>query len=454
MTVMNMPSALRLPPHSTEAEQSLIGGLLLDNLAWDKIADIVAEADFYRDDHRRIFRHVAGLIEAGRPADVVTVFESLEKRNESEQAGGLAYLGEIANNTPSAANIRRYAEIVRERAVLREISRVASELGDLALSPGAQQVDDLLDHAEAALYELRPTGKRGEMVTLRTALSRVTERMQNACEGEVVRSCILYGVEGLDKITRGMRPGELIILAARPSVGKSALALNITIKVGAVAPVLFVSLEMTADANAERALSIASGIPLELLQGDGPGSLKAADWDSITAGLGKLYELPITFRDATMMTMPLLATTARRMRRHGLGLVVVDYLQLLNSTERRQNRTEAVSDISRRLKTMAMDLGVPVLALSQLNRAADGERPTLAHLRESGSIEQDADVVLLLHEQEGKPIELIVAKNRAGPRGSVWVRFDKERASFSETDEPLPDMPPPTGFMRRRGFPD
>lgn len=450
---MSARETIILPPHSTESEQSLIGGLLLDNAAHDRIAGLVAESDFYGDDHRRIFRHIVKLIEAGKPADVLTVFESLERSNESEQTGGLAYLGEIANNVPSAANIRRYAEVVRDRAILRGVSSAAAELAASATRPGVRSVDEILDEAERAIYALRPAGKRRQLVSMADVLEKIMGRMQDAADGNSPPA-LQYGLAGLDRITRGMRPGDLVLLAARPAVGKSALGLQISVNTAASVPVLFVSLEMRAETNADRALSAASGMPLDRLQGDGPRLLTDDQWRTVSVGLARLHDLPITFLDGGGLTVPSLATTARRMRRQGLGLIVVDYLQLLSGAERRQNRTEVVSDLSRGLKLLAMELSVPLVALSQLSRAADGERPSLAHLRESGSLEQDADVVLLLHERDGNPTECIVAKNRNGATGSVWLDFDKARARFSETTPPIPDVPPSTGFPRRKGFPE
>lgn len=450
---MSARETIVLPPHSVESEQSLIGGLLLDNAAFDRIAGVVSESDFYGDDHCRIFRHIVKLIEAGKPADVLTVFESLERSNESEQAGGLSYLGDIANNTPSAANIRHYAEVVRERAILRGVSSAAAELAASATRPGVRSVDEILDEAERAIYALRPAGRRRQLVSMANALEKVIVRMQAAADGNSPPA-LQYGLDGLDRITRGMRLGDLVLLAARPAVGKSALALQFSMHAAASVPVLFASLEMHAEANADRALSAASGMPLDRLQGDGPSLLTDDQWGTVTAGLARLHDLPITFLDGGRLTVPSLATTARRMRRQGLGLIVVDYLQLLSGTERRQNRTEVVSDLSRGLKLLAMESNVPLIALSQLSRAAAGERPSLAHLRESGSLEQDADVVLLLHERDGNPTECIVAKNRNGATGSVWLDFDKACARFSETTPPTPDVPPSTGFTRRKGFPE
>jgi replicative DNA helicase len=448
---MNSREQVSLPPHSIESEQSVIGGLLLDNLAFDRVAGLVAESDFYQDCHRRIYRHIVELIEAGKPADVVTVFESLETSNESDQAGGLPYLGEIANNVPSSANIVRYAEVVRERAVLRGIASAAAELAASATRPGTRSVDEVLDQAERAIYALRTTSKRRQLVSMRDALGNVIERMQAACDGNLPLA-LHCGLPGLDRITRGMRPGDLVLLAARPAVGKSALALQVAVHAAHSTPVLFASLEMRAEANADRALASESGLPLDLIQDDGPRTLSEEQWSAVTAGLGRLNDLPITFLDCGALTVPSLATTARRMRRRGLGLIVVDYLQLLSVAERRQNRTEAVGELSRGLKLLAMELGVPVIALSQLSRAAVGERPSLAHLRESGSLEQDADVVILLHDVEGRPTECIVAKNRRGATGSVWLDFDKARARFAETAPPNPNNPPSTGFPRKRGF--
>jgi replicative DNA helicase len=419
-------SALKLPPHSIEAEQSLLGGLLLDNSAWDRIADVVSEPDFYRDDHRRIFRYIGKLCVAGRPADVVTVFEQIEQANESDQTGGLAYLAEIANSTPSAANIRRYAEIVRERSVLRRLVTVGDEIAGSALNPAGRDVKTLLDEAETKIFEIAEAGSRNTQgfVAIQPLVGEVVERMEQllARDSQTDITGVPSGFADLDKMTSGLQPGDMIVVAGRPSMGKTAFALNIAEAVGVDQrlPVAIFSLEMSGPQLATRFLSSVGRM-----------------------ALGKLHESPIHIDETGAINATDLRARARRLYRQcgGLSLIVIDYLQLMTSSRANENRATEISEISRSIKALAKELQVPIIALSQLSRKVEertDKRPLMSDLRESGAIEQDADIILMMYREEYyKPdtqdkgvAEVIVGKHRNGPTGTVRLTFLGEYTKF------------------------
>jgi len=440
-------AALKLPPHSIEAEQSLIGGLLLDNSAWDRIADIVNETDFYRDDHRRIFRRIRQLVEQAKPADVVTVFEAIEKHNEIEQAGGLAYLSEIANNTPSAANIRRYAEIVHERAVLRRLVAVGDEIAASALNPAGKDVKQLLDQAEAKVFEIAESGARTSQgfVAIQPLLGEVVDRIQELYEQENPSEItgVPTGFVDLDRLTAGLQPGDMIVIAGRPSMGKTAFALNIAEHVGVDLglPVAIFSLEMSGPQLAMRFLSSVGRLDAHRIR---TGRLNDDEWDKMTVALGKLHNAPIHIDESGALNATDLRARARRLARQfggKLGLIVIDYLQLMTSTRDGENRATEISEISRSIKALAKELQVPVLALSQLSRKVEernDKRPLMSDLRESGAIEQDADIILMMYREEYyKPdtqekgvAEVIIGKHRNGPTGMVKLTFLGEYTKF------------------------
>jgi replicative DNA helicase len=431
-------AALKLPPHSIEAEQSLIGGLLLDNSAWDRIADIVAGGDFYRDDHRRIFAHIRKLVEMGKPADVVTVYESIEKSNEVDQTGGLAYLGEIANATPSAANIRRYAEIVRERAVLRKL-----------VTAGAKQ---LLDEAERKVFEIAEAGAKSvqgfEAIT--PLLGQVVDRIQELYDKENPSDItgVPTGFYKLDEMTSGLQPGDMIVVAGRPSMGKTAFALNIAEHVGVEQrlPVAIFSLEMSGPQIATRMLSSIGRLDQTKTRN---GRLTDDDWDKMTVALGKLHDAPIHIDETGAINATDLRARARRLHRQcgKLGLIVIDYIQLMTSTKDGENRATEISEISRSIKSLAKELHVPIIALSQLSRKVEertDKRPLMSDLRESGAIEQDADIILMMYREEYyKPdttekgiAEVHIGKHRNGPTGTVKLTFLGEYTKFENFAAP------------------
>lgn len=439
-------AALKLPPHSVEAEQSLIGGLLIDNTAWDRIADVVHETDFYRDDHRRIFRHIGKLIQQGRPADVVTVYESIEQSNEIDQTGGLAYLGEIANATPSAANIRRYAEIVRERAVLRQLVTVGDEIAGNALNPAGRDVKQILDDAERRIFEIAEAGNRSNsgFVPIQPLLGEVVARMEMllARDSQSDITGLPTGFFDLDRMTSGLQPGDMIVVAGRPSMGKTAFALNIAEHVGVELrqPVAIFSLEMSGPQLATRFLSSVGRLDQSKLRS---GRLTDDEWDRMTVALGKLHEAPIHIDETGAINSTDLRARARRLHRQfgRLGLIIIDYLQLMSSNGYGENRATEISEISRSIKALAKELQVPIIALSQLSRKVEertDKRPLMSDLRESGAIEQDADIILMMYREEYYKkdtqdkgmAEVIIGKHRNGPTGEVRLTFLGEYARF------------------------
>jgi replicative DNA helicase len=443
---------LKLPPHSVEAEQALLGGLLLDNSAWDRVADLVSGADFYRDDHRRIFRHISKLVELGKPADVVTVFESIEKSDEVEQAGGLAYLGEIANNTPSAANIRRYAEIVRERAILRKLVTVGDEIAASALNPLGKDAKVLLDAAETKIFEIAEAGARNTQgfVPIQPLLGQVVDRIQELYDRENPSDItgVPTGFTDLDQKTSGLQPGDMIIVAGRPSMGKTAFSLNIAeyVAVELGLPVAIFSLEMPGTQLAMRFLASVGRLDQHRVR---TGRLNDDEWQRLTYALGKLHEAPIHIDESGGINAVDLRARARRLYRQcgKLGLIVIDYLQLMSSTKEGENRATEISEISRSIKSLAKELHVPVIALSQLNRQLESrpnKRPVMSDLRESGAIEQDADLILFLYRDEvynpDSPekgsAEVNIGKHRNGPTGTVRLTFLGEYTRFQNYAQP------------------
>jgi replicative DNA helicase len=432
--------ALKVPPHSVEAEQSLIGALLLDNHAFDRIADLVSDADFYRDDHRRIYRHVTKLIGAGRPADVVTVSESIEASEDKDRTGGAAYLGALAQNTPSALNIRRYAELVRERAVQRRLAQVATEIAESALSPTGKEVGQLLDEAESRIFEIGEVGARGAQgfKDIKQELARVFQRLDQLYHSDNKSGItgVPTGLIDLDQMTAGLQPGDLIIIAGRPSMGKTALALNfaeyVAMDIGM--PVAIFSMEMSGMQLAARVLGSIARVDQHKMR---TARLSDDEWQRLSHAMGRLHEAPVFIDETPALNALELRARARRLKRQcgKLGLLMVDYLQLMSASSQGENRATEISEISRSLKALAKELDVPVIALSQLSRAVEqrnDRRPMMSDLRESGAIEQDADVILFIYRDEvyfpdkeeakGRA-EVIIGKQRNGPIGRVELTF-------------------------------
>ncbi len=443
---------LRVPPHSIEAEQSVLGGLLLDNAAFDKIADLVGETDFYRFEHKRIYRQICKLLERGKPVDVVTVAESLDLAGDGGDTGGLAYLGELAANTPSAANIRRYAEIVRERAILRQLVTAGDEISGSAFNPMGRDPKTLLDEAEAKVFAIAESGFRHQsgFQHINPLLTQVVERIQELHDRDNPSDItgVPTGYHDLDSKTSGLQPGDLLIVAGRPSMGKTSFALNmaehVAIEVGL--PVAVFSMEMGGTQLAMRMLSSVGRLDAHRVR---TGRLNDDEWSRLSFALGKMHEAPI-YIDETPALNPIdLRARARRLHRQcgKLGLIVIDYLQLMSSAGQGENRATEISEISRSLKGLAKELNVPVMALSQLNRSLEqrpNKRPVMSDLRESGAIEQDADVIMFIYRDEvynpdtpdKGSAEIIIGKQRNGPIGMVRLTFMGEYTRFENFANP------------------
>jgi len=445
-------SQLRVPPHSIESEQSVLGGLLLDNHAWDRMDGLLAETDFYRDEHRRIFRQIRRLLDMGKPADVVTVAEALDAAGESEHTGGLAYLGELAQNTPSAANIRRYAEIVRDRAVLRQLVAAADEIAGDALNPMGRETDALLDAAEAKIFAIAEAGgnKQDGFVHINPLLTQVVEKIQELHDRDNPTDItgVPSGYNDLDRMTSGLQPGDLIIVAGRPSMGKTAIALNVAeyVAVEYGAPVGVFSMEMGGSQLAMRMMTSIGRLDASRVR---TGRLNDDEWSRLSFALGKLHEAPIYIDESGGLTPGQLRARARRLHRQcgKLGLIVIDYLQLMTTARQGENRATEISEISRSIKALAKELQVPIIALSQLSRKVEertDKRPMMSDLRESGAIEQDADVILMMYREEYyKPdtpdkgiAEVIIGKQRNGPTGTVRLAFLGEYTRFENLSQP------------------
>ena len=437
--------ALRVPPHSVEAEQAVLGGVLIDNGAWDRIADILASANFYRSDHRAVFNAVAGLCEEGRPCDAVTVAERLDRDGHLESVGGLAFLAELAENTPSAANITAYAEIVRERSVLRDLIQTSAEIAEAAFRPQGRAARDVLDEAERRVFEIAERGNAGrrESIAIKDVLSGVMERIAELSQRDNPITGVPTGFKDLDRETAGLQPGDLIIVAGRPSMGKTAFAMNL-VEEAAIRErksVMVFSMEMPAEQLTMRMLSSLGRIDQQKVR---TGRLDQDDWPRLTSPLALLTDTNIFIADDPTLTPTELRACCRRLKReHGLGLVVVDYLQLMHVPGTQENRATEISEISRSLKALAKELMVPVVACSQLNRRLEerqNKRPVMSDLRESGAIEQDADLILFIYRDEvyneesknkGKA-EIIIGKQRNGPIGSVKLAFLGRYARFED----------------------
>ena len=439
---------LRIPPHSVEAEQSVLGGLLLDNSAWDRAGDLLSDSDFYRFEHRHIFAAIGGLINATKPADVITVFEQLQGLGKAEECGGLVYLNALAQSVPSAANMRRYAEIVRERAVLRKLVAVSDEIATTAFNPQGRQVSEILDEAEGKIFRIGEEGSRsrqgfqGMDALVVQLIDRVNELHENGAE-EVTG--VRTGFYDMDRMTAGLQPGDLIVLAARPSMGKTAFALNIAehVAVQEGLPVVVFSMEMGASQLALRMVGSLGRIDQSNLR---TGKLRDDEWGRLSEAVEKLGKVSLFIDESAALSPSELRARARRQARQcgQLGLIVIDYLQLMSGSggNSDENRATVIGEISRGLKSLAKELKCPVIALSQLNRSVEtrtDKRPMMSDLRESGAIEQDADVIMFIYrdeyytkEQCKEPgvAEIIIGKQRNGPTGTVKLTFLKPLTKF------------------------
>ncbi|MBS0436349.1 MAG: replicative DNA helicase [Proteobacteria bacterium] len=439
---------LRVPPHSIEAEQSVLGGLLLDNSAWDRAGDLLTDSDFYRWEHRHIYAAIGALINATRPADVITVFEQLQSLGKAEECGGLVYLNALAQSVPSAANLRRYAEIVRERAILRKLVATSDEIATAAFNPQGRQVSEILDEAEGKIFRIGEEGSRSKQgfqsmdQLVVQLIDRVNELHENGAEDV---TGVRTGFYDLDKMTAGLQPGDLIVLAARPSMGKTAFALNIgeNVAVNEGLPVVVFSMEMGAAQLALRMVGSMGRIDQSNLR---TGRLRDDEWGRLSEAVEKLGKVSMFIDESPGLTPSEVRARARRQARQcgQLGLIIVDYLQLMSGSGggSDENRATEIGEISRGLKSLAKELKCPVIALSQLNRSVEtrtDKRPMMSDLRESGAIEQDADVIMFIYRDEyytkeacKEPgvAEIIIGKQRNGPTGTCKLTFLKPLTKF------------------------
>ena len=437
---------LRVPPHSIEAEQSVLGGLLLDNSAWDRAGDLLTPTDFYRYEHKAIYAAVGALVNASKPADVITVFEQLQSVGKAEECGGIAYLNAMAQSVPSAANLRRYAEIVRERAVLPKLIEASDEIATQAFNPQGRAVSQILDEAEGRIFKIGEEGSRTKQgfqsmdQLVVQLIDRVTELHENGAE-EVTG--VRTGFYDLDRMTAGLQAGDLIVLAARPSMGKTAFALNIAenVAVNEGLPVAVFSMEMGASQLALRMVGSLGRINQSNLR---TGKLGDDEWGRLSEAVDKLKNASVFIDETAALNSAELRARARRQARQcgKLGLIVVDYLQLMSgSSSSEENRATEIGEISRGLKALAKELQCPVIALSQLNRSVESrpdKRPMMSDLRESGAIEQDADVIMFIYRddyynkesKEPGVAEIVIGKQRNGPVGTVKLTFLKPLTRF------------------------
>ncbi|EAR53897.1 replicative DNA helicase [Photobacterium sp. SKA34] len=451
----NQMDAIKMPPHSLEAEQSVLGGLMLDNEKWDMVAEKVVANDFYSRPHRIIFQATAALLEAGQPLDLITLSENLEQSNTLDDVGGFAYLAELAKNTPSAANILAYADIVRERALIRDMIGVANEIADAGYDPQGRTSEDLLDMAESkvfAIAEQRTNDKEGPQnvdTILEKTLERIEILYQSPQDGV---TGVSTGFTDLNKKTAGLQGSDLIIVAARPSMGKTTFAMNLceNAAMEQEKPVLIFSLEMPAEQIMMRMLASLSRVDQTKIR---TGQLDDEDWARISSTMGILMEKKNMFiDDSSGLTPTEVRSRARRIARDngGISMIMIDYLQLMRVPGLQDNRTLEIAEISRSLKALAKELNVPVVALSQLNRSLEqraDKRPVNSDLRESGAIEQDADLIMFIYRDEVyhedsalKGIaEIILGKQRNGPIGTVRLTFQGQFSRFDNYAGPAYD---------------
>ncbi len=430
---------LRIPPHSIEAESSVLGGLLLDNGAWDRVGDLLKEGDFYRYEHRMVFGAIGTLINGSKPADVITVFEQLQNQGKAEEIGGLGYLNSLAQYVPSAGNIRRYAEIVRERSILRKLVSASDEISTNAFNPKGRPVAAILDEAEQKIFNIGEEGARTKQgfQAMDTLVVDLLDRVQEMADNPNDVTGVPTGFYDLDRMTAGFQAGDLIVLAARPSMGKTALAINIAehVALNEGLPVAVFSMEMGAAQLAVRIVGSIGRIDQGHLR---TGKLTDEEWPRLTEAIEKLRTISLHIDETAGLTSSELRANARRLSRQcgKLGLIVVDYLQLMSgSSSDGENRATELGEISRGLKMLAKELQCPLIALSQLNRSVEqrpDKRPMMSDLRESGAIEQDADIIMFIYRDEyytkdacKEPgvAEVIIAKQRNGPTGVVKLAF-------------------------------
>jgi replicative DNA helicase len=416
---------------------------MLDHSSWDKVADIITDQDFYRKDHRLIFSAIAALAEDANPCDVVTVSERLESRGELEQAGGLEYLATIANETPGAANARSYAKILRERSMLRSLISVGNEISGAAFGTDGRTAAEIVDEAERLVFEIAESGSRAKagFKALKQILPAAVDRIDLLHQSDGDITGIPSGYTEFDKLTAGLQPGDLVIVAGRPSMGKTTFAVNIAenAAIGSRVPTAIFSMEMPSEQLAFRMISSLGRVNQTHLR---TGRFPDEDWSRINTAVQLMSEAPMFIDDTPGLSPTEIRARARRLQReHGLGLIVVDYLQLMAVPGNKENRATEISEISRSLKALAKELSVPIIALSQLNRGVEqrtDKRPVMSDLRESGAIEQDADVIIFIYREEvynpetpkKGTADIVIAKQRNGPIGDFVLTFVGQYTKF------------------------
>jgi replicative DNA helicase len=442
--MMALAEQIKVPPHALEAEQSVLGGLMLDNSSWDEVSEVLTETDFFRHAHQLIWRAIASLVQKSTTSfDLISLADVLQGHQQLEEVGGLAYLASLESATPSAANIKVYAQIVREKALLRKLISAGTESINMAFTPEGKSALQVIDAAEKLVFDVAQLGQSGKKsyFSSRDLLKACVERVTELYENPDRISGLQTHYSDFDDKTQGLQKGDLVIVAGRPSMGKTTFAMNIAenIALKTKKNVAVFSLEMPADQLMMRMLSSVGRINAQKLRS---GRLDTQDWSNFTTAVHRLNEAGI-FVDETAALSPLeLRSRARRLKReHNIDLIVIDYLQLMRGNTPTANRTEEISEISRSLKALAKELEVPVIALSQLNRSLEqrpDKRPKMSDLRESGAIEQDADLILFIYrdevyhpdsEQKGVA-EVIIGKQRNGPIGKVLLTFMGEFTRF------------------------
>ncbi|MBM37534.1 MAG: replicative DNA helicase [Woeseia sp.] len=430
---------IKVPPNSLEAETSLIGGLMLDASAWDKVADLIKSSDFYRKDHQLIYSAVESLIESGSPCDIVTVSEHLDSHGDLENAGGLEYLATLANETVGAANVRWYAKILKEHSTLRALISAGNEIAGSAFTNDGRSAAEILEDAEKAVFEIADRGNRGQkgFTSLKEILPSTVDRLDALHQSEGDITGVSTGYTKFDEMTAGLQPGDFVIVAGRPSMGKTALAVNIAenAAIGAKVPTVIFSMEMAAQQLAFRMISSLGRVDQTHLR---TGKFPDEDWSRINTAVQLMSEAPIFIDDTPGLSPSEIRAKSRRLQReqgdNGIGLIVIDYLQLMQVPGNKENRATEISEISRGLKALAKEMSCPVIALSQLNRSVEqrpDKRPVMSDLRESGAIEQDADLILFIYRDEvynqdtpRKGVaDIVIAKQRNGPIGDFPLTF-------------------------------
>ncbi|MFW2406099.1 MAG: replicative DNA helicase [Gammaproteobacteria bacterium] len=446
------PDRLNLPPQSTQAEQALLGGLMLDASGWDRVADQVTGDDFYRNDHRLIFDAIRQLSERSQPCDAVTLSEYLEKRAQLVDAGGLGYLGSLVADTPSAANVAEYARIIRERALLRRLIQAGNEIAGSAYHTEGRLISELVDEAERKVFEIAEQGQRrgAGFVHLRDVLPTTIDQIDERHQNQQAVTGLSTGYTAFDEMTAGLQKGDLIIVAGRPSMGKTSLALNIAenaaLNPAKPEPTAVFSMEMSTEQLALRMVSSLGRVNQSYLR---TGRFGDEDWPRINGAIQMMSEAPMYIDDTPALTPTEIRARARRLKRqHGLSLIVVDYLQLMQVAGTKENRATEISEISRSLKALARELEVPIIALSQLNRSVEQrteKKPMMSDLRESGAIEQDADLIIFIYREEvydkqtpRKGIaDINIAKQRNGPVGEFPLTF---LGQFTKFENYVPEI--------------